>query len=215
MRAAPAPRSAEGGRPDDPRTRLLEVAIGLFARHGYESVPTGRIAAAAGLSQPMVYYHFGSKEALWRAAIDKLMRELAERYPRNGTELKDLDPVARLKVLTRRFIQLSAGDSRLAQLVIQESLSRSERLDWLVRRYVKAGFADFDAAVEAGARAGLLKDIPAYVVTNTLIGAASLTFCVASTVEKAYGVKVHEPGRVEEMSDGIVEMLFHGIVAGR
>ena len=206
-------RRARGAPAADPRLRLLDVALNLFARHGFDGVSTNMIAAEAGLSQPMVYYHFRSKEDLWQRAIDALMRDLGRRYPRSGEELKDLDPAAQLNVMTRRFIQMSVGDPRLSQIVILESLARSERLDWMVRAYLKSGFADFDTAIRNGIEKGQIKDLPLHVISNTLVAASSLTFCVAPLVEKGYGVDVRQPARFREAADAIVEILFNGLLA--
>jgi AcrR family transcriptional regulator len=44
--------------------RLLEVALDLFDRDGYDGTTVARIAAAAGVSEMTFFRHFGSKEAL-------------------------------------------------------------------------------------------------------------------------------------------------------
>lgn len=44
--------------PEDPRQRLLAVALDLFAHHSFEGVSTNRVTRAAGVSQPMIYHHF-------------------------------------------------------------------------------------------------------------------------------------------------------------
>ena len=68
-------------RDPSPRDRLIEVAIPLFAKFGYEAVSTGRIARAANLSQPMVHYHFKSKALIWRASMEHLMEGLSRTFP--------------------------------------------------------------------------------------------------------------------------------------
>ena len=51
------------------RERLLGVARAAFARRGYHATTTADIAAAAGCSEPTLFKHFGSKQALLVAAI--------------------------------------------------------------------------------------------------------------------------------------------------
>jgi AcrR family transcriptional regulator len=46
----------------DTRQRIYETAMRLFGEHGFEAVSVGQIAAAAGVSVPTFYAHFGSKE---------------------------------------------------------------------------------------------------------------------------------------------------------
>lgn len=197
----------------DARQRLLEMAIKVFSQYGYDAVSTADVARAADCSQPMVHYHFGSKEKLWKAAIDHLMRDLGRRFPRQTNDLKDLDPVARLKVLSRRFITMSAVDPTLSRVILHESMAGTERLTWLVETYVRRGFGEFDELVDAGIAQGLIKDIPVHVVTNTIVSACSFTFSFGSLLEDTYDLDVQDIKRVDEMADGIMEILFHGLVA--
>jgi TetR/AcrR family transcriptional regulator len=217
---AAKPASRGRGRPKSsnvvqdvaPRDRLIAAAIPLFALHGYEAVSTGQIAAAADLSQPMVHYHFKSKDRIWYAAIETLMHDLSQRFPNRRDELKDLDPVARLKVLTRRFILMSASDNTLSRIILHESLVQSDRLEWLVKHFVARGFRDFDAAIRQGVEAGQIKQLPAYAVSNTIITASSFTFCLVGMIKLVYDKNITDPATIQEMTDSIVEILFHGIV---
>ena len=49
--------------------KILQVAMGFFAQKGYEATSTREIVEAAGVTKPMLYYYFGSKEGLCKAAI--------------------------------------------------------------------------------------------------------------------------------------------------
>lgn len=205
------PRLELGNQNPSAKTRLIEVAIPLFAAYGYDAVSTGQIARAAGVTQPMVHYHFKTKDRIWYAAIESLMRDLSTRFPNRREELKDLEPLARLKVLTRRFIQMSAADSTLTRIIVHESLTNSDRLRWLVRHYVSRGFRDFDNAIDLGIKAGQLKDLPVYSVSNTIISASTFTFCLAGMVKLVHDKNIAGEAAVHEMADSIIEILFHGI----
>jgi AcrR family transcriptional regulator len=58
---------------------ILDVAGQVFARAGYESAPMDEIADRAGVSKPMLYTYFGSKEGLYLAYIERAGGELVER----------------------------------------------------------------------------------------------------------------------------------------
>ena len=66
----PAPRRRE---------RILQAAIAAFARRGYEGTSVGEIAAAAGITKPVLYDHFPSKRALFVEAIEGIRDELLAR----------------------------------------------------------------------------------------------------------------------------------------
>jgi TetR/AcrR family transcriptional regulator len=48
------------------RDAIVKAAIGLFARKGYAGASTREICAAAGITKPVLYYHFRSKEHLYQ-----------------------------------------------------------------------------------------------------------------------------------------------------
>jgi len=54
---------------DETHRRLLDAARTAFSRRGYHGTTTAEIAAAAGCSEPTLFKHFGSKQALLMAAL--------------------------------------------------------------------------------------------------------------------------------------------------
>jgi TetR/AcrR family transcriptional regulator len=52
------------------KDRLLEAAIGLFARKGYHATSVREIVAAAGVTKPVLYYWFQSKEGIFHALME-------------------------------------------------------------------------------------------------------------------------------------------------
>jgi len=52
------------------RKSLLAAARNEFARHGFEGARVDRIADRANVNKAMIYYHFGSKERLYKAVVE-------------------------------------------------------------------------------------------------------------------------------------------------
>lgn len=65
------------------RAQLIDVSRGIFARKGPNAVSMEEIALAAGVSKPVVYEHFGSKENLYATVVAAEM-ELLERTIRDA-----------------------------------------------------------------------------------------------------------------------------------
>jgi AcrR family transcriptional regulator len=57
------------------RAIILEAARKVFAEAGFEGAKTQRIAAEARISEALVYRHFSSKLALYRAVLRQMVRE--------------------------------------------------------------------------------------------------------------------------------------------
>jgi AcrR family transcriptional regulator len=59
------------------RTLIVEAAGRLFGERGYEGTRIDEIAAAAGVTKPIVYRHFGSKRDLYLSLLDRHRDDLA------------------------------------------------------------------------------------------------------------------------------------------
>jgi len=55
-----------------PRDRILDAAVLVFRRQGFRRSSIEQAAEAAGLTRQALYHHFKSKEALFRAVIERL-----------------------------------------------------------------------------------------------------------------------------------------------
>jgi AcrR family transcriptional regulator len=56
---------------DETRQRILQAAAQVFAREGYARATTRTLAAAAGVNEVTLFRHFGSKQNLFAAVVDR------------------------------------------------------------------------------------------------------------------------------------------------
>ena len=92
-----------------PRTRILDAAMLVFRRQGFRRSSIEQAAEAAGLTRQALYHHFKSREALFRAVIERLHEnalaaeiaaaEAAEKAGKNLAEILIAEISARLKQL--------------------------------------------------------------------------------------------------------------------
>src|SRR5688500_11835946 len=61
------------------RERLFAAAAAEFAARGFAGANVDRIARAAHVNKAMIYYHFGSKAALYREILGDMLRAVGER----------------------------------------------------------------------------------------------------------------------------------------
>ncbi|MFE2633661.1 TetR/AcrR family transcriptional regulator [Streptomyces scopuliridis] len=71
---------------EERKRQLIGVALELFSRRSPEDVSIDEIAAAAGISRPLVYHYFPGKQSLYEAAVRRAADDLATRFrePREG-----------------------------------------------------------------------------------------------------------------------------------
>lgn len=58
-------------RGDLSRERILEAATELFSQRGYAGVGVDQLAARSAIAKTAIYYHFGNKEGLLAAVLDR------------------------------------------------------------------------------------------------------------------------------------------------
>jgi AcrR family transcriptional regulator len=89
---------------------ILRVAGQVFAEGGYDRASMDRIAALAGVSKPMLYAYFGSKEGLYLAYIERTGGELVQRLV--GADRGDgTHPQPRLRAVINEFLAFVAEHS--------------------------------------------------------------------------------------------------------
>ncbi|MER7201624.1 TetR family transcriptional regulator [Streptomyces sp. CB01635] len=71
---------------EERRQQLIGVALELFSHRSPDDVSIDEIAAAAGISRPLVYHYFPGKLSLYEAALTRAAEDLGQRFlePQEG-----------------------------------------------------------------------------------------------------------------------------------
>jgi len=80
------------------REQLIEVATKLFAKTGYEATTTAAIAQAAGVTEPILYRHFRSKQELFVAIVREVSKYTLEQW--QALIANVTDPAERLRIIS-------------------------------------------------------------------------------------------------------------------
>ncbi len=83
------------------RTRLLEAGVKLFSEKGYANTSVREIVELAGVSKPILYYYFKSKEGMFRSIMDYVLSATT-----SITLLCAMTSLT-LKIFTKVYISLS------------------------------------------------------------------------------------------------------------
>jgi len=93
-----------GRDPERTRARILDAATAEFARYGLGGARVDRIAQRAGANKRMLYYYFGSKEALFLAALEESYAHIRNAEQDLDLELRDpREALKRLVEFTWRY----------------------------------------------------------------------------------------------------------------
>jgi len=116
-------------RGEDTRRRILEAAIETFAAEGYEGASTRALAERAGVNLPAIQYYFGSKEGLYRAVVEYMVRQMDARMGPIAAQVKAL--LAEPKPTRKQLLSLLCDVlDAFVQVVFDKEHQQSRRLLW-------------------------------------------------------------------------------------
>jgi AcrR family transcriptional regulator len=192
----------------EPRRLLLDAARELFARQDYRSTTTREIAEAAGVSEYLLFRHFGSKAGLFREALVLPFTNFVDEFGRTWQSVvpEETDE----EELARHFVEqlydvIADHRGLLLTLVASEAFSETEIAD--------TGIADIRRTLgvlgQIGAEGMHIRgmrstrsDLPAHSTVAMIVGMVALR----STF---FGTK--QPSR-EAIVDELVQAILHGFL---
>ena len=132
------------------RTRILDAAMLVFRRHGFRRSSIEQAADAAGLTRQALYHHFKSKEALFRAVIERLYEsalaaEIAAAHAaeKAGGSLADI-LVAQLTGRLRQLIASFDGSPHIEELFSEHLVQARDLYQKYTGLYVAQGRATIE-----------------------------------------------------------------------
>ena len=193
---------------DPTRDRILAAAIDLFSERSFDGAATREIAARAGVTQPLLNYHYRSKDELWRAAVDSLFDLLERSMNDRVAEISDADELTGAKLLVREFITFSARNPQLHRLITQECKADSARMDYLVERHVRPLYDRTVALFERLARDGAVPPIAPAHLYYILTGAGPTMFVLAPECRRLSGLDPESNEVIDAHADAVCLLLF-------
>lgn len=139
------------------RDAILKAAIKVFAKHGFAGGRVEQISRAARSHDRMIYYYFGSKEALFVAVIEEIYRRFNDAESRLALDLSK--PVQALRDIVAFIWAYYQKHPEFISLLNAENLHRGVH----VARAVPAGehsspaLAVLDRVLASGAASGAFR----------------------------------------------------------
>lgn len=125
----PRRRSATASRTNDPertKANIIQVATEEFSEVGYSGARIDRIADRMHTSKRMIYYYFGSKEALYSAVLLEYYRKL--RGAEADLQLDEKPPLEALKELVEFTFDYHAANADNVRLVMVENIHKGRHI---------------------------------------------------------------------------------------
>lgn len=141
--------------PSNTQTALLEAAEGLFCERGFGGVSTREIVEKAGANIAAIKYHFGSKEGLYRAVLNRAMQRpecdlIWNELPTRGqsmTKEQAAISLARFMSIFLEHIIHEATQDTAPSLLCREAFDPSEGFTEIVDAYIRPRVERIESAI--------------------------------------------------------------------
>jgi AcrR family transcriptional regulator len=107
--------------PEQTRADILAAATDEFARHGLKGARLEAIAERTRTTRAMLYYYFGNREGLYRAALEDAYRKI--RVVESELDLAHMEPVAAMRRLVEFVFDYYQRHPNFVALVVAENQS--------------------------------------------------------------------------------------------
>ncbi len=185
------------------REQLLEVATRLFAKWGYEATTTAAIADAAGVTEPILYRHFASKQELFVAIVRRLSAETLAQWRAMIADIDD--PAEQIRRIGRDFTrQIYKLEDHYQVLHGALAISTDRKVLAVMKEHYREIHSFFTGIVREGqARGQFRADVdpatPAWGLIYTGIGYAMTTL----------NLPAFEEVQVEALIESLIRGLKH------
>lgn len=185
------------------RAAIIEAAIRLFAERGFRGATTRELAAAVGVSEPVLYQHFPSKADLYKAIIETMM-DLANTTYRLD-EMHELPPEEFFGRLARFILDFHEKNADYVRLLLYSGLERHELSRFFHEKHVCAHFEFLTGYVRRQIEKGVFRPV------DPLVAASAFTAMIADHAKR----RVLFPDQatvIEPLIDGVVEIFLRGVM---
>jgi TetR/AcrR family transcriptional regulator len=192
------------------RQRLIEASIDVFSRQGFDGTSLSSIAEEAGVTQPTLNYHFGTKDQLYRDVISYCGTQWIAAVE-TGDDLRDLSQLDVLKVALRRLGRVIAGQKVVTRLMLQASMHPD--FEGEVEKALRPGVDALTALLEDLIATGHLRPVPPYVFISMFVDVLTTTAGVERVKSSVYDEDFSDPLVIDSQIDYLIDILLNGTLS--
>jgi AcrR family transcriptional regulator len=185
------------------REQILEAAAKLFARYGYADTDTQLLVEELGVGKGTLYRYFSSKQDIFLAAVDRVIRRAHEVIE---TGIQGVhDPLDQIATAIRVYLGFFAEHPDFVELLMQERAQFKDRKTPTYFQHRERNVERWRALYRGLIAAGRVRDMPVERITDVL------SDLVYGTMFTNYFAGQRKPS--EAQAQDILDVVFHGILS--
>ena len=196
-------------QPEQTRAAILDAALREFAQESLAGARTDAIARAAGVNKALISYYFGGKEGLYRAALDRVFRELSRRLCQVLDE--DLPPKEKILAYAGGHFDFIAQTPMLPRLVHRELMQTgrgaTEHVQHITREYLQPVVVRLSATLEEGMRDGVFRRVDPPQFAISMVGVVIHYFTSGNIVRAMMQADPFSPERLAARRAAVLDFI--------
>ncbi len=188
--------------------RILAVARELFTARGYDAVSVRDIVSAAHVNLGAVTYHFGSKQALYHAALASMAEPFAARIGELATSPGT--PIERVEHIVRGALA-HLLDNPGAPIVLLRELANDRPLPPPMANLMRRNIAALSAVIAEGQKDGSIRAGDPLLLALTVISQPFFIRAARRMVSAAIGVDPSSTEQQARITEHVLESVRRSI----
>ncbi|MFJ3581718.1 TetR/AcrR family transcriptional regulator [Streptomyces sp. NPDC090127] len=192
-----------------PAEEVLQAALQAFATHGFQGVSLRTLTEELGVSHNLLHQRFGSKQALWKAAVDwgfgLLVAELL------ASDDESAPPPDRLRTFVRTFARFSGHHPELLRLMNIEGGHPGERLDYITDTYTVPVVARFLPIRDELVHHGEIRPVPAEVIFYMITSGGGAMYASRAQAERLFTAAPLAPDHIDAYADTVADFVMNAL----
>ncbi|MBV9560817.1 MAG: TetR family transcriptional regulator [Bradyrhizobium sp.] len=217
-RTANRKRAGPGQRdPDRTRAEVLSAARQEFARLGLAGARVDEIVRIAGVSKQVIYYHFSSKDELFKAALLSSYDEILANNLEYLRKAPGGSPERRLRNLIVHLFDRIGSHREVISLIVEENRYRGQHLRHSTLPYLssKPIVEHLEEILREGAASALFKPgIDARQIFLDIFSMCLFYFTNLYTVSAVIGADLSAANEIRRRRDHIVHSVMSSLSPG-
>lgn len=163
------------------RESILKAVLIVLSERGYGGLTTARVARAAGITEPILYRHFSSKETMLRALLDEVIQKMMIAFQ----ELigNETDPTVALYHICRGYPKLAQRHRREFDVINQTLVhGRDPIIKKMLLDHYQSYHAFLTGLIERGQQTGAFRREISATIAGWHIVHAALGFLMIKNI---------------------------------
>ncbi|MEP1142652.1 MAG: TetR/AcrR family transcriptional regulator [Henriciella sp.] len=197
-----------GGGGADLKQALLKAAIDQFAERGFDGVSLSQIASKIDADVGLTRYYFGSKAALWNAAMENLSERFAEDLMAANT-FEDGSKTDALKALIKAFIVASAKWPQVSRIIVFDGDKSDARGAFITNQLVGPFYQLLTELIEGAKAEGTVANVSSRTIFFMITHGGSFPMALPELTNAFPGDDISSTAGLTAHAEAITKLILN------